>query len=174
MREEELGSGMETDLNEVEMAIEETVEKESLAESETVSNSTIKKADNAKATEMRNRAMENMSSTQKRNSTSRKQKDDDDDEIEDKPKKTRESDTIAYREKNEMMQQMKMVELEIHKQRTEAGNKKQDEVRQHHADLNESPDAAKQTTRSNASISANVCIHAPVTKPYSNENVRKK
>lgn len=138
MREEELGSGMETDLNEVEMAIEEIVEKETLAESETESNSTKKKADNAKATEMRNRAMENMSSTQKRNATSSKQKDDDDDETEDKPKKTRRSgsDTIAYlREKNEMMQQMKMEELEIHKQRAETENKKQDEVRQQHADL---------------------------------------
>lgn len=98
MREEELGSGMETDLNEVEMAIEEIVEKETLAESETASNSTKKKADNAKATEMCNRAMENMSLTQKRNATSSKQKDDDDNETEDKPKKTRRSgsDTIAY------------------------------------------------------------------------------
>lgn len=69
MREEELGSGMETDLNEVERALEEIVEKETLAESETASNSTKKKADNAKGTEMRNRAMENMRSTQKRNAT---------------------------------------------------------------------------------------------------------
>ena len=64
MRQEEKASGIETDLSEVEKAPEEIGEKETAAE-ETVENDK-KKVDNAKAVEMRNRALESLGVSQKR------------------------------------------------------------------------------------------------------------
>ena len=63
MKDEERASGIECDLSEVVKAPEETSEKEAAAE-DTVEND--KKADNAKAAEMKNRAQESLSGTQKR------------------------------------------------------------------------------------------------------------
>ena len=63
MKDEERASGIECDLSEVVKALEETSEKEAAAEV-TVEND--KKADNAKAAEMKNRAQESLSGTQKR------------------------------------------------------------------------------------------------------------
>ena len=63
MKDEERASGIECDLSEVVKALEETSEKEAAAE-DTVEND--KKADNAKAAEMKNRAQESLSGTQKR------------------------------------------------------------------------------------------------------------
>ena len=63
MKDEEKASGIERDLSEVVKALEETSEKEAAAE-DTVEND--KKADNAKAAEMKNRAQESLSGTQKR------------------------------------------------------------------------------------------------------------
>ena len=54
MKDEERESGIECDLSEVEKALEGTIENEK------------KKADNAKAAQMRNRALESLSGTQKR------------------------------------------------------------------------------------------------------------
>ena len=62
MKDEERASGIECDLSEVVKALEETSEKEAAAE-DTVEND--KKADNAKAAEMKNRAQESLSGTQK-------------------------------------------------------------------------------------------------------------
>ena len=64
IKDEEKASGIERDLSEVEKALEEIAEREAAAE-DTVENDK-KKADNAKAAEMRNRALESLSGTQKR------------------------------------------------------------------------------------------------------------
>ena len=64
MRDEEKASGIDTDLSEVEKALEEIAEKEAAVE-ETTQNDK-KKVDSAKAAEMRNRALENLGGTQKR------------------------------------------------------------------------------------------------------------
>ena len=64
MKDEEKASGIECDLSEVEKALEEIAEKEVAAE-DTVENDK-KKVDNAKAVEMRNRALESLGKTQKR------------------------------------------------------------------------------------------------------------
>ena len=64
MKYEERESGIECDLSEVEKAPEEIAEKEAAAEG-TIENEE-KKADNAKAAQMRNRALESLSGTQKR------------------------------------------------------------------------------------------------------------
>ena len=64
IKDEEKTSGIECDLSEVEKALEEIAEKEAEAE-DTVENDK-KKADNAKAAQMRNRALESLSGTQKR------------------------------------------------------------------------------------------------------------
>lgn len=106
MNQEEKASGIETDMNEVEKALEEISEKEALAE-DTMESTSKKKADNAKA-DMHNRAMESMSSTRKRKS------DEDEKNVTPKPKSTIRNgrDVIAYfREKKEMSQNWKAQEL---------------------------------------------------------------
>ena len=64
MRDEEKASGIDTDLSDVEKALEEIVEKEAVVE-ETTQNDK-KKVDSAKAAEIRYRALENLGGTQKR------------------------------------------------------------------------------------------------------------
>ena len=64
MRDEERANGIDTDLSDVEKALEEIAEKEAVVE-ETTQNDK-KKVDSAKAAEMRNRALENLGGTQKR------------------------------------------------------------------------------------------------------------
>ena len=64
MRDEEKASGIDTDLSDVEKALEEILEKEAVVE-ETMQNDK-KNVDNAKAAEIRYRALENLGKTQKR------------------------------------------------------------------------------------------------------------
>ena len=64
MRDEEKASGIDTDLSDVEKALEEIAEKEAVVE-ETTQNDK-KKVDSAKAAEMRNRALESLGGIQKR------------------------------------------------------------------------------------------------------------
>ena len=64
IRDEENATGIDTDFSDVEKALEEIVEKE--AEVEETAQNDKKKGDSAKAAEMRNRALENLGGTQKR------------------------------------------------------------------------------------------------------------
>ena len=64
MRDEEKTSGIDTDLSDVEKALEEIAGKEAVVE-ETTQNDK-KKVDSAKAEEMRKRALENLGGMQKR------------------------------------------------------------------------------------------------------------
>ncbi|CAH3039182.1 unnamed protein product [Porites lobata] len=98
MKDEEKASGIECDLSDVEKALEEIAEKEVAAE-DTVENDK-KKLDNAKAVEMRNRALESLGKTQKR------QRNEDEENAKPKQKSRRSGgDTIAYlREKNVLVQ----------------------------------------------------------------------
>ena len=64
IRDEENATGINTDFSDVEKALEEIVEKE--AEVEETAQNDKKKVDSAKAAEMRNRALENLGGTQKR------------------------------------------------------------------------------------------------------------
>ena len=64
MRDEERANGIDTDLSDVEKALEEIAEKEAVVE-ETTQNDK-KKVDSAQAAEMRNRALENLGGIQKR------------------------------------------------------------------------------------------------------------
>ena len=64
IRDEENATGIDTDFSNVEKALEEIVEKE--AEVEETAQNDKKKVDSAKAAEMRNRALENLGGTQKR------------------------------------------------------------------------------------------------------------
>ena len=120
LKEEEKASGIETDINDVEKALEEILEKEADAESTLVTDK--KRVENV--VEMWNRAMESMCSTQKR-----KQGDEDKDaENAPNPKIRRRSsgDTVAYlREKNDMVQKWKAEELGLQKQRLEVESRKQ-------------------------------------------------
>ena len=64
IRDEENATGIDTDFSDVEKALEEIVEKE--AEVEETAQNDKKKVDSAKTAEMRNRALENLGGTQKR------------------------------------------------------------------------------------------------------------
>ena len=64
LKEEEKASGIETDMSDVEKALEEILGKET--DTENTLQIDKRKEDNAKAVEMRNRAMESMRSTKKR------------------------------------------------------------------------------------------------------------
>ncbi|KAK2563382.1 hypothetical protein P5673_013078 [Acropora cervicornis] len=64
LKEEKKASGIETDMRDVEKALEEILEKE--ADAENTLQIDKKKEDNAKAVGMQNRAMESMRSIQKR------------------------------------------------------------------------------------------------------------
>jgi len=130
MRDEEKASGIDTDLSEVEKALEEIAEKEAVVE-ETTQNDK-KKVDSAKAAEMRNRALENLGGTQKR-----QRKDEVENETEGRTKRRRSGgDTVAYlREKNDLMQKWKMEEMQLQKQRLEAESKKEEQSKKQHQDL---------------------------------------
>lgn len=65
LKEDEKASGIETDMNNVERALEEILENKE-ADAENTLATDRKRVDNVKAVEMRNRAMESMRSTQKR------------------------------------------------------------------------------------------------------------
>ena len=117
MKHEEKASGIETDMSEVEMALEEINEKENAVENYTLDK---KAADTVKAAEMRKRVMEG----QKRKS--------EENEVAKPAKSSRRNggDTIAYlREKNEMTQKLKAEELSLQKQRLELKCKKQNDTR---------------------------------------------
>ena len=123
MKHEEKASGIETDMSEMEKALEEIDEKESAVEDYTLDK---KAADTAKAAEMRKRAMEG----QKRKS--------EENEVAKPAKSSRRNggDTIAYlREKNEMTQKLKAEELSLQKQRLELECKKQNDARKQHEDM---------------------------------------
>ena len=128
MKDEEKASGIECDLSEVEKALEEIAEKEVAAE-DIVEND--KKADNAKAMEMRNRALESLGKTQKR------QRNEDEENAKPKQKSRRSGgDTIAYlREKNVLVQKWKEEELQLQKQRVEVEGKREDQSRKQHQDM---------------------------------------
>ena len=64
IRDEEKATGIDTDLSDVEKALDEIVEKE--AEVEETAQNDKKKVDSAKVAEMRNSALENLGGTQKR------------------------------------------------------------------------------------------------------------
>lgn len=129
MKDEEKASGIECDLSEVEKALEEIAEKEVAAE-DTVENDK-KKVDNAKAMEMRNRALESLGKTQKR------QRNEDEENAKPKQKSRRSGgDTIAYlREKNALVQKWKEEELQLQKQRVEVEGKRKDQSRKQHQDM---------------------------------------
>ena len=127
MRDEEKASGIDTDLSDVEKALEEIVEKEAVVE-ETAQNDK-KKVDSAKAAEMRYRALENLDGSQKR-----QRKDEVENETAARPKRRRSgSDMVAYfREKNDLMQKRKMEETQLQKQRLEAESKKEEQSKKQH------------------------------------------
>ena len=130
MRDEEKASGIDTDLSDVEKALEEIVEKEAVVE-ETAQNDK-KKVDSAKAAEMRYRALKNLGGTQKR-----QRKGEVENETAARTKRRRSvNDTVAYlREKNDLMQKWKREEMKLQKQQLGAESKKEEQLKKQHQDL---------------------------------------
>ena len=129
MKQEEKASGIETDLSQVEKGLEEIAEKETAA-GEAIENDK-KKADNTKAVEMRNRALESLGASQKR-------KQNEEEENGARKSKNRRSggDTVAYlREKNEIVQKWRSEELQLQKQRVEVESKKEQQSKKQHEDM---------------------------------------
>ena len=128
MKDEEMASGIECDLSDVEKALEEIAEKEATAEDTVESD---KKADNVKAVEMRNRALESLGGTQKR------QHSEEEENVKPKQKSRRSGgDTIAHlREKNDLVQKWKEEELQLQKPRVEVEGKWEDQSRKQHQDM---------------------------------------
>ena len=94
---------------------------------------TKKKLDSAKAAEMRNRALENLGGTQKRQ---RK------DEVENVPAArakrrggARHGGILYLREKNDLIQRREMKEIQLQKRRLEAEGKKEEQSKKQHQDL---------------------------------------
>ncbi|XP_067020485.1 mRNA export factor GLE1-like [Acropora muricata] len=129
LKREEKESGIETDMTEVEMALEELIEKEDAAETEQRVVENQKKVkdsqDRENAESVRKNAMERLGQTQKRKA--------DEGESEGKKKKKRSSgsDTLNFlREKNEQVQEMQKQELELKRQQLEVESKKQENFMQ--------------------------------------------
>ncbi|XP_067037932.1 mRNA export factor GLE1-like [Acropora muricata] len=119
----------ETDMTEVEMALEELIEKEDAAETEQRVVENQKKVkdsqDRENAQSVRKKAMERLGQTQKRKAA--------EGESEGKKKKKRSSgsDTLNFlREKNEQVQEMQKQELELKRQQLEVESKKQENFMQ--------------------------------------------
>ena len=130
MRDEEKASGVDTDLSDVEKALEDIAEKEAVVG--VTAQNDKKKVDSAKAVKMRNRPLENLGGTQKR-----QRKDEVENETAARAKRRRSgSDTVAYlREKSDLMQKWKMEEMQLQKQRLEAESKKEEQSKKQHQDL---------------------------------------
>ena len=128
-------SGIDTDLGDVEKALEEIAEKEAVVE-ETAQNDK-KKLDSAKAAEMSNRALENLGGTIYKKNTKIQRKDEVENETAARAKRQRGgSDTVAYlREKNDLMQKREMEEIQLQKRRLEAESKREEQSKKQHQDL---------------------------------------
>ncbi|RMX59156.1 hypothetical protein pdam_00024413, partial [Pocillopora damicornis] len=115
MRDEEKARGIDTDLSDVEKALEE-IEKEAVVE-ETAQNSKRK-----------GNEIQNIGGTQKR-----QRKDEVENKTAARAKRRISGDTVAYlREKNELMQKWKMEEMQLQKRRLKAESKAEEQSKKEH------------------------------------------
>ena len=122
LKDEEKASGIESDMTDVEKALEDLIKREDAAEAEQGTVDTQKKQDKKNAAEMRNRAMESLGQMQKR-------KEQEGGESEGRKVKKRSSgnDTVAYpREKNERLQEMHKEDLEMKRHQLEMESRKEE------------------------------------------------
>ena len=129
LKREEKESGIETNMTEVEMALEELIEKEDAAESEQRVVENQKKVkdsqDRENAESVRKKALERLGQTQKRKA------DEGESEGTKKKKRSSGSDTLNFlREKNEQAQEMHKQELELKRQKLVVESKKQENFMQ--------------------------------------------
>ena len=133
MEEEKRASGIAPEQSELDVLLEELIELEDSSEeqrqSEGQENSKKIERDRAMAMDMRLKAMEKLSETQKRKAQ------DANDEPKKKSRKSG-SDTIAYlREKHEQEMELRRQELDLKKQQHEEERKKQDENSKRQEDM---------------------------------------
>ena len=108
-KNEEKASGRETEMTNLENALEDLIEREDAAESENRAVDEQKKQDRENAADMRNRAIESVRQTKKR-----KESDDSENEGRKLKKRSNGNATVAYlREKNERLQEFRKEELEV-------------------------------------------------------------
>ncbi|KAK2564477.1 hypothetical protein P5673_011919 [Acropora cervicornis] len=115
IKNEEKASGIETEMTNLENALEDLIEREDAAESENRAVDDQKKQDKENAADMRNRAMESLGQTKKR-----KESDDSENEGRKLKKRSNGNATVAYlREKNERLQEFRKEELEVKRMQLE-------------------------------------------------------
>ena len=117
LKDEEKASGIDTEMSEVETALEEIIEKEDATEQaqkcETDGKKKMKERDRETAQDMRKKAMERLGQTKKRQIA-----DQENGEGINKKRRSNGSDTLVYlREKNDMLQEMRKEELDLKKNR---------------------------------------------------------
>ena len=164
MRDEEKESGIDIDLSDIEKTLEGIVEKEAVVEE--IAQNNKKKVNCAKVAEMRQRALENLGRSQKR-----QRKDEVENETAARVKRRRSgSDTVAYlREKKDLVQKWKMEEMQLQKQRLEAESEKKEQSKKQHPDLMQvMQQQTKQQQEQCAKLSEDV--HANATAAVSNYN----
>ena len=115
IKNEEKASGIETEMTNLENALEDLIEREDAAESENRAVDDRKKQDRENAADMRNRAMESLGQTKKR-----KESDDIENEGRKLKKRSNGNATVTYlREKNERLQEFRKEELEVKRMQLE-------------------------------------------------------
>ena len=108
-RDEEKASGIDTELTDLEKALEDLIEREDAVESEQRAADDQKKQDKENAAEMRNRAMETFGQSKKR-----KEPEGNENEERKLKKRSNGNATVAYlKEKNERMEKIQKEELEL-------------------------------------------------------------
>ena len=123
IKNEEKASGIETDMTNVEKALEDLIEREDAAESEQREVNDQKKQDRENAADMRNKAMESLGQTQKR----KEAEDDESGGRKTKKKRASGNETVAYlREKNERLREMHKEELEMKRVQLEVESNKEE------------------------------------------------
>ena len=116
LKEEEKASGIDTEMSEVETALEEIIEKEDASEEaqgcESEGKRKRREQDRENTQNIRRKAMEQLGKTQVKEGGKRK-------------RRSNSSNTFVYlREKNEILQEMRKEELDLKKKETEQQDKK--------------------------------------------------
>lgn len=133
MQDEKKASGIVPELSELDKLLEELIELEDLSEEERQNENEDKnkkiEQDQAKAIDVRKKAMEKLSETQKRKAQ-------DEGEVTKKKSRRSQSDTMAYlKEKNEKDLELRKQELEFKTQQLDEDRRKQDEASKRQEDM---------------------------------------
>ena len=153
LKREETASGIDTEMSEVEKALEEIIDKEQAADKTQQEDSDTKRAketqERLNATEMRSRAMEKLGETQKRKAEQSEHN------ISKKKTRSNGNDTLVYiKQKNEQAKELKMEEIEFQRNKLEVESKKHDDFMQMMANMQQQQQRQMQEFQSSMAMQA--------------------